>query len=59
MEAAGQHVQQEVAHELVRSKRHRLVYLILGTVVLSANRHAALVHGKQAPVRDRDPMRVA
>ena len=44
MKAAGQHVKEKPAHELVGSKRHRLVASTsLGPVVLPAKRYAMLV----------------
>ena len=46
MEAAGQHMQQEAAHELAGLQRHRLVArAALGAVVLPAEGDAALVDG--------------
>jgi hypothetical protein len=44
VEASGQHMQQEAAHELAGLERHGLVAgVALGTVVLPAKGHAALV----------------
>ena len=60
VEAAGQDVQQEAAHELVGLERHGLVpRAALGPVVLPTEGDAALVHGEQAAVGDGHPVGVA
>ena len=47
VEAAGQNVQQEAAHELVGAERHRLVArLARGAVVLPAEGDAAFVEAR-------------
>ena len=59
VEAAGQDVQQEAAHELVGLERHGLVpRAALGPIVLPAEGDAALVHGEQAAVGDGHPVGV-
>src|SRR6266581_1408545 len=60
MEATGQDVQQEAAHELVGAERHGLVTrLPRGTVILPAKGDAALVEYQQALVRDRHAVGIA
>ena len=59
MEAAGQDVQQEATHELVRIERHRLVMpLVLGAVVLPAEGDAVLVESDEPTVGDGDAVRI-
>ena len=53
VKAAGQHVQQEAAHELVGTERHGLVArLPRGAVILPAEGDAPFVEGQQSLVRD-------
>lgn len=53
VEAAGQHMQQEAAHEFLRRQRHDLVARsALGAVVLPTERHATLVQCKQSAERN-------
>ena len=60
MKAAGQNVQQETAHELLGTERHRLVArLALGSVVLPAEAHTTFIEGDQPPVRDRHAVGIA
>ena len=55
-----QDVQQEPADELVGGQRHGAIPLgAVATVVLEAERHAAIVEGEEAAVGDRDPVGVA
>ena len=60
MQAGGQHMQQEAAHELGAGQRHDLAtHAAAGAVVLPAEGHAARVHAEQSAVGDRHPVRVA
>jgi len=60
VEAAGQNVQQEAAHELIGSECHRLVARLPGgAVVLAAEGDATCIERQQTLVGDRDPVRVA
>ena len=60
MEAAGQHVDQEPADELVRVERHRLVAAgSVDPIVLDLKRHRLAIGRDQTPVRDRHAVRVA
>lgn len=60
MEATRQHMEQEAAHEFASFEGHGLVAgASLCTVVLPAERHAALIEGDQALVGDGDAVRVA
>jgi len=60
VETAGQHVQQEAAHELGRLQRHRLVARSsLLAVVLPLERDAALVEGEEPVIGDSDAVGVA
>ncbi len=53
-------MQQEPAHELGRLQRHGLVTRPSpGAVILPAERDAALVHGDEALVGNRHPVRIA
>ena len=55
-----QNVQQEAAHELVGTERHRLVArLPRGAVILPAEGDAAFIEREQPLVRDRHPVGVA
>ncbi|CAE6908220.1 hypothetical protein R69749_08506 [Paraburkholderia domus] len=60
VEAAGQHVQQEAAHELVRAQGHGLVAgAPLRAIVLPAEGHAAFIERNEPLVGDGHAMRVA
>jgi hypothetical protein len=60
VEAFRQHMRQKTADELGRLDRHGFVTAgPLDAVVLVREGHAVLVSGNQAPVRDRNPVRVA
>ena len=60
MEAAWQHVEQETANELVRSKRHDpLPVGAVAAIVLVAEGDPGLVVGDEPPVRDGDTVGVA
>ena len=60
VEAAGQHVDQEPADELVRVERHRLIAAgSVDPIVLDLERHRLGIGRDQTPVRDRHAMRVA
>jgi hypothetical protein len=60
MEAAGQHMQQEAAHELAGFTRHGLVAgASRCTVFLPAEGDAAFIECDQALVGDRDAVRIA
>ena len=60
MEAAGQHMEQEAAHELAGVQRHGLVAgAPLCPVVLPAEGDAALIECDQALVGDRHAVRIA
>src|SRR5678815_5512543 len=54
VKAAGQNVQQETAHELVGTERHRLVArFTLGAIVLPTEAHPTFIESDQPAVRDR------
>jgi len=60
METAGQHMQQESAHELLGRQRHGLMARApLGPVVLPFKTHPALIHRKKPTVGDSHPVRIA
>ncbi len=60
VEPLRQDVEQEAADELVGGDRHRLLPVGAGaTIILVAERDAALVEAEEAAVRDRDPVGVA
>ena len=60
VKAAGQHMEQEAAHELVGPQRHRLVTgPSRSPVVLPAEGDAPFVQRDEPLVRDRHPVRVA
>jgi len=60
MEAARQDMQEEAADELVRVERHDLLpFGTAPTIILVPEGDASFAEGDQAPVRDRDPVRVA
>ena len=60
MEAAGQHMQQESAHELLGRQRHGLVARAsLGAVGLPSETRPALIHRKKSAVGDGHPVRIA
>jgi hypothetical protein len=57
MEAAGQDMEQEAAHEFASFESHGLVAgTPLGTVVLPAERHAAFIEGDETLVPDAVPV---
>jgi hypothetical protein len=57
-EAAGEHVEKETLEELDRSQSHDLL-LVSVSAVLPAERDLILLHGNQALIGERDPVRVA
>ena len=60
METAGQHMQQESAHELLGRQRHGLVARApLGPVVLPFKNYPALIHRNKPAARDSHPVRIA
>ena len=60
VEAFGQDVGQESAHELVGGKRHDLLSLgAVAAIILVAKGDAFLVEADQAAVRNGNAMRVA
>jgi hypothetical protein len=60
MEAAGQDVDEEAAHELMGCQGHDLGPVsALGAVVLPLEGDAVVVEGEQAAVGDRDTVGVA
>jgi len=56
VEAGEQHMQQEAAHEFIRTERHGLVLcLALGAVVFPLEGDTALIEGDEPAVSDGDP----
>lgn len=57
VKSAGQHMQQEAAHELLGTEGHGFVVrFALGPIVLPAKGHTASVKGHEPTVGDGDPV---
>ena len=60
VETGRQDVDQEATGELVGGQRHDLLPLAtVAAIILVPERHAGLVEGNEAPVRDGNAVRVA